>query len=55
MEEAPGDGSDVIEETNGFFGRGSVDGACSDETTKVGVDLFGRSVGDAEVVQSVSA
>ena len=34
---------------------GCVDGAGSDEETKVGVDLFGRAVGDAVVVESISA
>ena len=41
VEEAPGDGSDVVEELEGGGGSCFVDCACSDEETKVGVDFFG--------------
>jgi len=41
VEEAPDDGSDVVEETNGVFGRGSVDGTGSDEELQMRINLFG--------------
>ena len=54
MEEAPGDGSDFVEESDCSGGLGDVDGTCSGEETKVGVDLFGGAIGDTPVVQSIS-
>ena len=55
MEEAPGDGSDVIEETNGVFGGLSGDGAGFDEEPQMRADLLGRTVGDTPVVKPISA
>ena len=40
MQEAPGDGSDLVEEIEGSLGAGDVDGACTGEEAKVGVDFF---------------
>ena len=53
MEEAPGDGSDVVEETNGFLGCGSGDGTGSDQESQMRIDLFGRSVRDACCLECV--
>ena len=50
VEEAPGHGSDVVEELNGLSGGLSVDGTGTDEETKVSVDLVRRGVGDAVMV-----
>ena len=41
VEEVPGDGSDVVEELEGSGGPRVVDCTCSDEETKVGVNLLG--------------
>jgi len=41
VEETPGHGSDVVEETNGVLGLGCGDGSGPDEEPEVGVDLFG--------------
>ncbi len=41
IEEAPGDGSDVVEELEGGLGLGGVDGAGTDEEAEVSVDLSG--------------
>ena len=40
VEEAPCDGSDVIEEVDGGLCSGAVDGAGADEEPQVGVGLF---------------
>ena len=55
MEEEPGDDSKVVEEMNGVLGARGGDGAGADEETKVDVDLFGRAVGDAVVVEPVAS
>ena len=55
MQEAPGDGSDLVEESDRGGRLGDVDGTCSDEETKVGVDLLRGAVRDAPMVQPVSA
>ena len=54
VEQAPGDGSDVVEELEGFIGSRTFDRACAHEETEMGVDLFCRTVGDSPVVHSVS-
>ena len=54
MEEAPGDGSDIVEELEGDDCSRVVECSGSDEELEVGVDLFGRAVGDSPVVQAVS-
>ena len=41
VEEAPGDGSDLVEEIDGGLSARAVDRACSDEKTEVGIDFFG--------------
>jgi len=41
VEETPGHGSDVVEETNGVLGLGCGDGSGPDKETQVDVDLFG--------------
>ena len=50
MEQAPGEGSDFVEELDGSGGLGAVDGAGTGEETKVSVDFFRGGVGDAPVV-----
>ena len=55
MEEAPGHGPDIVEEMDGVLGARGVDGAGTDEETQVNVDLFGRPVGDAVVVEPVAS
>ena len=55
VEETPCEGSDFVEELDGGGGLGGVDGACSGEETKMGIDLFRGGVGDAPVVHSVTA
>ncbi len=55
VEKTPNHGSDVVEESEGCFGRGGVDDACTKEKLKVGVDLLCRAVGDAVVVHAVTA
>jgi hypothetical protein len=40
VEEAPGEGADVVEEMEGGGGSCIVDCVCSDEEAKVSVDLF---------------
>ena len=55
MEEAPGDGTDVVEELGGLVGFRSLNGAGTHEETKVGVDFAGGTVGDSPVVETVSA
>ena len=55
MEKAPGEGPDFVEELEGDGGSCAVDGACTGEETKMGVDLFRGGVGDSVVVQSISA
>jgi hypothetical protein len=54
VEESPGEGSDVVEELDGGFGSGGVDGGCTEEDLQVGIDFFGGSVRDAEVMISIS-
>jgi len=55
VEEAPGHGSDVVEETNSVLGSRCGDGTHADEETQVGVDLFRGAVGDSPVVEAVSS
>jgi len=54
VEEAPGDGSDFVEETDRRSGLFAVDGAGSGEEPEMRVDIFRGTVGDAPVVQSIS-
>ena len=53
VEETPGHGADVVEETEGTFRPGAVDGAGGEQDAEVGVSFFGRTKGDAEVVGPV--
>ena len=55
VEEAPGDGSDVVEETDCRIGLGCIDRAGADEETEVGVDLLRGAVGDSPVVHPIAA
>jgi len=41
VEEAPGDGPDLVEEIDGGLSARAVDRACSDEKTEVGIDFIG--------------
>ena len=41
VEEAPGDGSDFVEDLQRVFGARGVDGTGSNKELQVGVDLFG--------------
>jgi len=51
MEEFPGHGTDVVEETEGSFNPNTVDGA--EQDFQVRLDLFRGAEGDAEVIRSV--
>jgi len=51
MEESPGHGADVVEELEGTFSPGAIDGAGGEQDSEVGVSFFGRTKGDAEVVR----
>jgi hypothetical protein len=53
MEEFPGHGTDVVEETEGSFSPNTVDGAGGEQDAEVGVRLFGGAEGDAEVIRPV--
>jgi len=55
MKEAPGDGSDFVEKSDRGGGLGGVDRTNSDKQSQVGVDLFGRAVGDAVAVEPVAS
>jgi hypothetical protein len=55
MEESPGEGADIVEESEGVVGSVGVDRACSQEELEVGIDLFCRGVGDPPVVVSIPA
>ena len=55
MEEAPGDGSDFVKELESASGSGLIDGIRADEDSQVGVDLFGRGVGDPPMVDPITA
>ena len=55
MEEAPGDGTDFVEETECSGRLSAVEGTSPDEETEMGVDLFGGGIGDSPVMQSISA
>jgi len=55
VEEAPGDGSDVVEELDRRIGTRRGEHTSTDEQPKMGVDLFGETVGDAVVVHPATA
>ena len=55
MEEAPGEGSCFVEESEGGFGATGIDGASLDEELEMGVDFLRGAIGDAPVVHPVSA
>jgi len=55
MEEAPGHGSDVVKEVERGLDMRVIESASSHEETQVGFDFFCGTVGDAPVVQSISA
>jgi hypothetical protein len=40
VEEAPGEGSDVVEKSESGFAAGSINGTGFDEETEMGIDLF---------------
>jgi hypothetical protein len=50
VEKAPRHGSDVVEELEREFGSSPIDCPGSSEETKMGVDLFRGTVGNAPVV-----
>jgi len=53
MEEFPGHGTDVVEETEGSFNPNTVDGAGGEQDFQVRLDLFRGAEGDAEVIRPV--
>jgi len=40
VNEAPGDGSDLVEETESAFASGSIDGTSFDQELEMSVDFF---------------
>ena len=54
MEETPGHGSDFVKELDRLGDLRLGEGSSPNEETKVGIDLSGRGVCDAPVVQSIS-
>ena len=54
IEEAPGHGTDLIEEVEGDLDSVVIDSTSAGEETEVGIDLLGRGVGNAPVVKPIS-